>query len=172
MYAKPRGLRMSRFILSFLGATALAAPLCFENGAFISPAGDDAQPAIGTRIVSSTGQVIRYMGTRNGHPIYYGTRNLDSAHTISTDDVWTAPYGLTGEEYRVSMWDEDVANELHAEFAITDEESRLKIFGAGFTRSPHATEAAGTIGATGGRSLGARDGVRHHHSVTHQAGRR
>lgn len=83
----------------------------------------------------------------NGMPIYNHTENLNSAKTISTDDLW--PQGdsqlfMNGEGMIVGEWDGGATRITHDEFL-----GRAFQIDGGEEISDHATHVAGTMIATG-----------------------
>lgn len=86
---------------------------------------------------------------RSGHPLFYGTNNLDAAVSVSTDAVW--PGGWTGLDLTgantlgsVAIWDGGQVRTTHQEF-----QGRVTVGDGGGGLSAHATHVAGTIMAAG-----------------------
>ncbi len=69
--------------------------------------------------------------------------NLTAAALSNADDLWGAPYGLSGTGVRVGIWDGGAVDAAHAEFG-----GRVTLVESG-SASAHATHVAGTIGAAG-----------------------
>ena len=84
------------------------------------------------------------MGIRDdGFPIYYITHNLNAARTVSTDDVWSAPYSLDGSTLgtgRLGVWDGGAVRGTHQEFG-----GRVTQMDGAGAEHFHATHVAGTM---------------------------
>lgn len=91
-------------------------------------------------------QLIRL--SSGGHPVFYGAENLNAARTISTDDLWGAPFSLSGTGIQAGMlgqWDDGSPLSGHDEFGPGD-----ITFGDTWDHySYHATHVAGTMLASG-----------------------
>ncbi|HPF34323.1 MAG TPA: FG-GAP-like repeat-containing protein [Candidatus Krumholzibacteria bacterium] len=111
-----------------------------RNAAFRTLDASDAPAARALREDPS----VQLMGMdRLGWPIYFQTDNLNAARTISTDDVWNAPFNLSGgtlESGRVGIWDGGGVRLTHQEFGGRV----IQVDGASIL-SGHATHVAGTI---------------------------
>ncbi|MDW8037818.1 MAG: S8 family serine peptidase, partial [Thermoguttaceae bacterium] len=77
----------------------------------------------------------------------YTTFNVNAADTVNADELWVAPYNLTGSGIRVGIWDEGAVRSTHQEFQ-TGSGSRVTVVDSA-SLSDHATHVAGTIGASG-----------------------
>lgn len=100
------------------------------------------------RLVQDNGTVYEIMKlSPTGMPMYYTTKNLTAAKTISTDRVWKdggMELELNGEGILVGVWDEAKVRTSHVEFG-----SRVRIMDDASDLSDHGTHVAGTVGATG-----------------------
>lgn len=88
--------------------------------------------------------------TENGDFIYNQTDNLQSAETISTDEVWSAApngYGVTGTGMDAAVWDGGRTRISHREFGTRG----TQVDGSPNV-SNHATHVSGTVAARGIRS--------------------
>jgi len=94
------------------------------------------------------GRSYEIMGLKqNGMPIYYVTENINSARTISTDDVWPggdASYFLTGLGMTIGIWDKDKVRNTHQELV-----GRVQQMDGATVLGEHATHVAGTMIASG-----------------------
>lgn len=82
-----------------------------------------------------------------GKPLYYKTFNINSARTISSNEVWeggSAGYELNGAGIVVGVWDGGVVRTSHNEF-----DGRARILDNSTEIIDHATHVAGTIAAEG-----------------------
>jgi hypothetical protein len=98
------------------------------------------------RVETDDGRVIELMRFENGMPVYYSTRNLVGAQTISTDKVWPgggAGLALNGSGEILRIWDGGRVRDTHQEFG-----SRVTNVDGG-SLSFHATHVAGTMIASG-----------------------
>ncbi|MCK4606851.1 MAG: S8 family serine peptidase, partial [candidate division Zixibacteria bacterium] len=92
---------------------------------------------------------LMYINER-GHPVYYGTDNLDAARTISTDDVWpggSGGFSLVGSGTglgRLSVWDAGGVRTTHQEFG-----GRVTQMDSPSGTHYHSTHVAGTMIAAG-----------------------
>lgn len=85
-----------------------------------------------------------------GEPIYYLTNNLNAARTISTDDVWSAPFSYDGSTLAAGLlgvWDGGGVRTTHNEFG-----GRVTMMDGAGTEHFHATHVAGTMVAGGATS--------------------
>src|SRR6185436_4013069 len=70
--------------------------------------------------------------------------NATSAVVSHVTEVQAAPYGLTGKDVAVSLFELAAGQASHIEFG-----GRLNVLATGGTEVQHATHVAGTIGASG-----------------------
>ena len=83
----------------------------------------------------------------NGMPVYYVTDNINSARTISTDNVWPGgdgQYFLTGQGMTVGIWDNGKVRNTHQELI-----GRVQQMDGATTLGGHATHVGGTMIASG-----------------------
>jgi len=137
--ADPDAAALDRLKTEFLAESAAQ-----RNAAFRALEASDAPAARALREDPS----LQLMGfDALGWPIYYQTDNLNSARTISTDDVWAAPFLRDGsllEVGRVGVWDGGAVRGTHQEF-----EGRVTQVDGASSLSGHATHVAGTIVGAG-----------------------
>jgi subtilisin family serine protease len=79
-----------------------------------------------------------------GQPIYRIQTNVGSAATISSDDVWSAPYNLSGTGVTLGIWDGGPVRNTHQEFT-----GRITLKDGSSFFDDHATHVAGTMIAVG-----------------------
>ncbi len=129
-------LRLSKeFDRQFKEDSTRAARLALEGKAVIFEIQDD-RSVIG---------LVRF--DENGHPVFYGTDNLNAAKTVATNIVWSGGgfgYALDGSGITIGEWDgggvRTTHNELTGRVSQIDSPSAL---------SDHSTHVAGTMIATG-----------------------
>ncbi len=83
----------------------------------------------------------------NGRPVYYTTENINSARTISTDNVWPggdAQFFLTGQGMTVGIWDNGKVRNTHQELS-----GRVQQMDGATDLGDHATHVGGTMIAAG-----------------------
>ncbi len=93
-----------------------------------------------------SGATIEIMAVRNGVPIYYVTTGLESADSLSVDELWpggSTGLNLTGAGITLGIWDSGSVDPSHAEFS-----GRLSIRD-GSEPSDHATAVGGILAAAG-----------------------
>lgn len=94
-----------------------------------------------------------------GMPLYNVTENINSAKTISTDDVWPggdASYFLTGLGMTIGIWDNGKVRDTHQELV-----GRVQQMDGATTLGNHATHVSGTMIAAGV--------INNAHGMAHQA---
>ncbi len=87
-------------------------------------------------------------GVEGDEPLYRTTHNAAAGVSSAANQLWAAPYLLTGAGGTVGVWDEGAVRTTHREFG-----GRVTVRDGTTTVSPHSTHVAGTIGATGVTSL-------------------
>ena len=88
-------------------------------------------------------KLVRFEGTR---PVYYQTRNLNSAKTIGANLVWpggSAGYNLDGNGVTIAVWDGGSVRTTHQEFGGR----ATSMDGAGL--DDHGNHVGGTMAASG-----------------------
>jgi hypothetical protein len=118
---------------------------------------EEMQKAEALRIADSLGLVVRFedengktmklIKFQNGMPFYYVTDNLNSAITMSSDEVWpggAANLSLTGSGMTLGVWDGGSTRITHQEFG-----GRAVQSDAAASPSNHATHVGGTMIAAG-----------------------
>lgn len=88
-------------------------------------------------------KLVRFEGNR---PIYYKTRNLNSARSISADRVWpggSAGYSLNGAGLKIAVWDGGAVRTTHQEFGGR----ATNMDGASI--DDHGNHVGGTMAASG-----------------------
>ena len=83
----------------------------------------------------------------NGMPVYYTTENINSARTISTDNVWPGgdgQYFLSGQGMTVGVWDNGKVRNTHQELL-----GRVQQIDGATNLGDHATHVSGTLIASG-----------------------
>ncbi len=93
------------------------------------------------------GKTMELMKFQEGMPFYYVTDNLNSAKTMSSDDVWpggSAGLSLTGAGMTLGVWDGGSTRITHQEFG-----GRAVQSDAAASPSNHATHVGGTMIAAG-----------------------
>lgn len=83
----------------------------------------------------------------NGMPVYYVTENINSARTVSTDNVWPGgegQYFLTGQGMTVGVWDNGKVRNTHQELV-----GRVLQLDGATDLGDHATHVSGTMIASG-----------------------
>jgi len=83
----------------------------------------------------------------NGMPVYYTTENINSARTISTDNVWPGgdgQYFLSGQGMTVGVWDNGKVRNTHQELF-----GRVQQIDGATNLGDHATHVSGTLIASG-----------------------
>ncbi len=83
----------------------------------------------------------------NGRPVYYVTENINSARTVSTDNVWpggNGQYFLTGQGMTVGVWDNGKVRNTHQELI-----GRVQQMDSATDLGDHATHVSGTMIASG-----------------------
>ncbi len=105
------------------------------------------QNNVPVRMVLPDGTIRELMEIRNGRPVYMTTYNLNSAQTISTDDVWpgSGNYTLDGTGLDIGEWDGGEVRVGHDEFGGRATWADDTNPGT----SSHSTHVAGTIIAAG-----------------------
>lgn len=92
------------------------------------------------------GATIEIMAIRSGVPIYYTTTGLESADSLSVDELWpggSTGLNLTGAGVTLGVWDSGSVDPSHPEFS-----GRLSIRD-GSSASGHATAVGGILAASG-----------------------
>jgi trimeric autotransporter adhesin len=82
-----------------------------------------------------------------GHPQYYQTDNMNSADSISSDEVWpgsTNGFSLTGNPVTLGIWDDGAVLATHTEFG-----SRVQVMDGSSVIAHHPSAVAGTMVAAG-----------------------
>ncbi len=118
---------------------------------------EEMQKAEALKIADSLGLVVRFedengkmmelIKFQDGMPFYYVTDNLNSAITMSSDEVWpggAASLSLTGSGMTLGVWDGGSTRLTHQEFG-----GRAVQSDAAASPSNHATHVAGTMIAAG-----------------------
>ncbi|MCS6904179.1 MAG: CUB domain-containing protein [Bacteroidia bacterium] len=101
-----------------------------------------------TRVRLTNGNVLELIRLdKRGRPVYFLTANRDAAHTISTSRVWPGGQDrldLTGEGYKLAMWDGGGVRTTHQEFQgrVVQKDYTPEV-------TDHATHVAGTLVAAG-----------------------
>jgi methionine-rich copper-binding protein CopC len=93
-----------------------------------------------------SGAVIEIMAIRHGVPVYYVTYGLESADSLSVDELWpggSTGLNLTGAGVTLGIWDGGAVDPTHPEFR-----GRLRIRD-GADADDHATHVGGIMGAAG-----------------------
>ena len=94
----------------------------------------------------ASGKPLYLRAVRNGFPLYDTTFNVNSADTMSLDELWPGGgtgLSLTGSGIVVGLWDGGLARTTHDEFG-----ARVFIGESGGI-TDHATHVCGTIAAAG-----------------------
>lgn len=94
-----------------------------------------------------------------GMPLYNITENINSARTISTDEVWPggdASYFLTGLGMTIGIWDNGKVRDTHQELV-----GRVQQMDGATNLGDHATHVSGTMIAAGV--------INNAHGMAHQA---
>lgn len=99
---------------------------------------------IPVRMKTPEGRVMELKRFENGRPVYLITHNRIAAETISTDEVWNAPYNLTGNLITMGIWDGGAVRTTHNEFT-----NRVVQRDGATDLEDHPTHVAGTMIALG-----------------------
>ena len=83
----------------------------------------------------------------------FTTTNDSNRVNVQAEEVWSAPYGLSGAGVSVMVYDGGYADASHADFS-----GRLTVRD-GSGQSTHATHVAGTVGGNGANSNGQHSGM-------------
>jgi methionine-rich copper-binding protein CopC len=92
------------------------------------------------------GAIIEIMAVRDGVPMYYVTKGLESADSLSVDELWpggSTGLNLTGAGITLGVWDGGAVDPTHPEFR-----GRLRIRD-GAEADDHATHVGGIMAAAG-----------------------
>lgn len=92
------------------------------------------------------GATMEIMAVRNGTPIYYVTRGLEAADSLSVDELWpggSTGLNLTGTGVTLGVWDAGAVDPSHPEFS-----GRLRIRD-GAAADDHGTHVGGIMAAAG-----------------------
>ena len=92
------------------------------------------------------GAIMEIMAVRDGVPIYYVTKGLESADSLSVDELWpggSTGLNLTGAGITLGVWDAGSVDPTHPEFR-----GRLRIRD-GAEADDHGTHVGGIMAAAG-----------------------
>ncbi len=120
--------------LTDAGARVLSPGFLFQQRLAVDASADDSEALAAIDEVAHVAEAA---------PPRAGT-NLAAAALSNADDLWAAPYLLSGAGVRVGIWDGGPVDAAHAEFGG----GRVTLVEPG-AADAHATHVAGTIGASG-----------------------
>ena len=77
-------------------------------------------------------------------PLYYATCNANAGISSGANQLWVAPYGMTGSRGAIGLWDASSARTTHREFG-----GRVTAMDGSSATYDHSTHVAGTLCASG-----------------------
>ncbi len=114
-----------------------------EDGEKSAAVAKAAQLGLQVRIQRRDGSVMELMRFDGDRPVYAETRNANAAISSGANQLYAAPYSVTGSGFTAGIWDGGSVRATHQEFG-----GRVNLKETD-TADDHATHVAGTIGAAG-----------------------